>query len=282
MTFNDRSTDIQGDGGKIQIAPDGMVRFGTDSQINVLFYKKQVLDPALSAQHGRPMMVSRTYVRIQHPGERDYADDPVESKPGIQHRFARQWEQFQKSQEQIPDGTPTEILFPQNIEIAANLHGCGVHTIEQLAALQDSAAMNIGMGVTDWKNRAKSFLDKANSHVGYHQWQREKATLENKLEVQENQMGQLRAQLDKVLAQLQGVPGAMIPQGVGPQAQAHAASVVLPLVPRMDWTVASSPVPLPQPVYPLPEQGVQSSGAEIQQPVKRHRGRPRKVLHHPV
>ena len=241
MSFNDRSSSIVGDGGNIQIQADGMVRFGSDNNLNVLFYRKAVPDPELSMQHGRPMSVSKIYVRIQHPGEKDCNDDPVDNKPWTKQRYARQWEQFERQQDQIPDGSPIDILFPQNPEIGANLHGMGVHTIEQLAALTEHGAQSIGMGVTEWRNKARDFLNKANAHVGLHQWAKEKAVLENKLEVQENQMGQLRSQVDKLLAQLQGVPGAMIPNGVGPQAQGHAASVVVPARPAVDWTVQRSP-----------------------------------------
>ncbi len=272
MTFNDRSTDLPGDGGQIQIAPDGMVRFGSDSQMNVRFYNKAVPDPVLSQQHGRQINVDKIYVHIQHPGEKDYSDDPIENKPGIQKRFPRQWEQFEKRQEQVPAGTPIDILFPQSPAIGANLHGYGVHTIEQMANLHEHGAQAIGMGATEWRNAAKTFLDQANAHVGQHQWAREKATLENTIEVQGNQIGQLQAQLDKLLAQLQGVPGAMIPQGVGPLAQAHAASVVLPSAPRVDWTAGYTVS-----ASPAPAEALISSGAEIQQPIKRPRGRPRKV-----
>ncbi len=272
MTFNDRSTDIKGDGGLIQVAPGGMVRFGADSQMNVLFYNKDVFDEALSQQCGRPMKVDKIYVRIQHPGEVDYSDDPVENKPGIKQRFPRQWEQFEKSQEQIPTGTPIDLLFPQHPAIGANLHSHGVHTVEQMANLHEHGAQRIGMGATEWRNAAKTFLDQANAHVGQHQWAREKSVLENTIEVQGNQIGQLQAQLDKLLAQLQGVPGAMIPAGVGPQAQAHAASVVLPSAPRVDWTAGYTVQ-----ASPMPAEAMVSSGAEIQQPIKRPRGRPRKV-----
>ena len=127
MSFQDQSVALPGDG-RISLTPgasEGVfdVKFGSDNTTNVHFYRKAVHDAALSAQHGRPMTRGVEYVRIQQPGEKDYTDDPVANKPWARDRFPRQWAQYQRSQAQIPDGTPIDMLFPQRPEVGSNLHG---------------------------------------------------------------------------------------------------------------------------------------------------------------
>lgn len=224
MSFQDQSVALPGDG-RIQIQGDGMVRFGDDNHVNVTFYNRPVLDVAKSKEAGRRIMVGKVYVRIQQPGEKDCTDDPVENKPWTMQRFARQWQQYQASQQQIPDGTPVDMLpyFIQRPEIAANLHSLAVHTIEQLANLTEHGASSIGMGATQWRNMAKDFLEKANKGVGAHKMEAELAKRDNTIEVMSNQIEQLKTQLNKLMAERQGVPGTMIPQpGAMPMAQGHA------------------------------------------------------------
>jgi hypothetical protein len=286
MSFHDGSSQLPGDGQQIHIQQDGMVRFGSDNQTNVLFYKRPVADPELSRQFGRPMTKGVDYVRIQHPGERDTIDTPVANKPDAPHRWPRQWAQFQRSQEQIPDGTPIEMLFPQHPEIGANLH----------------AAQSIGMGATQWRNKAKDFLEKANKGVGIHKLEAELEKRDNVIEVLKNQLDEQKRQIDRLIAAQQGVPDAMIPTGRPTVAQAHAASVRPAAL--ADWTQASGQQLLQQPVEPYNQALAgsdwtqQAAGYAAPQPTPiapRPRGRPRKNpamppeatptddgLHHPL
>lgn len=242
MSFHDASSSLPGDGQQIQIQADGMVKFGNDSQTNVVFYKRPVLDLEKSRAAGRRIEVGVDYVRIQHPGERDTIDTPVANKPDAPHRWARQWMQYQKSQEQIPEGTPTSILpyFIQHPEIPANLHGNGVYTLEQLANLSEHAAQSIGMGVTQWRNMARDFLEKANKGVGVHQMQAALEKRDNEIEVLRLQLDAQRAQIDRLIAAQKGVPGTMIPADRPNVAQAHAASVAQTQTASQpyDWTQA--------------------------------------------
>jgi hypothetical protein len=302
MSFHDGSSQLPGDGQQIHIQSDGMVRFGSDNQTNVHFYKRPVADPELSRQYGRPMTKGVDYVRIQHPGERDTIDTPVANKPDAPHRWPRQWAQFQRSQEQIPDGTPIEMLFPQHPEIGANLHAYGIHTIEQMANLSEHAAQSIGMGATQWRNKAKDFLEKANTGVGIHKLEAELEKRDNVIEVMKNQLDEQKRQIDRLIAAQQGVPGAMIPAGRPTVAQAHAASVRQAA--PVDWTQPIEQQPLQQLVEPYNQALAgsdwtqQASGYAAPQPTPiapRPRGRPRKLpatapeatptddgLHHPL
>ncbi|MEJ0092820.1 MAG: hypothetical protein WDN46_14285 [Methylocella sp.] len=203
---------IDGQGGTIQ--PNGLVRFGSDETVNVLFYTKSVLDPVQSRERGRPYHVSLPYVRIQQPGEKDYIDRPVTENDAAKHRWPHHWARYEGGQKPAPAGTPLECLFPQHPEIAANLHTLAVHTVEQLAGLTAHGQQTIGMGATEWQRKAKEFLAAANGGVGMHRLQQENDKLKGQIEVQGNQIALMKTQIDRLLAaQNQKIPPAMIPNG---------------------------------------------------------------------
>ena len=93
--MNPMQVSIDGKSGMIQ--PNGMVSFGSDSDANVLFYNRSVLDPVKSKQEGRPVYVSKEYVRIQHPGEHlNVIDRPIDVDPRVIQRWPNQYQRFQK------------------------------------------------------------------------------------------------------------------------------------------------------------------------------------------
>jgi hypothetical protein len=206
------------DGQARTIQDDGMVRFHTDQQMNVLFYKKAVIDPIESRERGRTWTRAVDYVKIQQPGERDYVDRPA--RDDDKARWPQLWARYEQGQKQAPQGTPIDILFPQNPEIPANLHTLGVHTIEQCAGLTEHGAQTIGIGATMWRNKAKEFLSCANGGAGYGRLKAENDKLQNVIEVQGNQLAQMKHQLDQLAAQVnQKISPNMIPPHVPTIAQ---------------------------------------------------------------
>lgn len=219
--MNSNQVTIDGQSGTIQA--DGWVRMGSDDRVNVLFYRKSVLDRVKSVEAGRPVHIAMDYVRIQQPGEKDYADRPVDDDRSVIARWPRHWDAYQKGRAAAPDGTPVEMLFPQNPEIAANLHTLAVHTIEQLATLTAHGMQTIGMGATQWQQKAKQFLAAANGGAGMHRLAEQNAKLLSQLETQANQIASLRTQLDRLAALQSGVPSAMVPERLPTVAQQHAS-----------------------------------------------------------
>ena len=92
--MNNMQVTVDGMSGTIQ--QDGMVRFGSDDRMNVLFYDKVVIDPVKSREMGRPFSNSVPYVRIQQPGERDYVDRPIRENDDAIRRWPRHYEAYKQ------------------------------------------------------------------------------------------------------------------------------------------------------------------------------------------
>lgn len=235
--MNPMQISVDGKSGYIQ--SNGMVSFGSDEQANVIFYNKSVLDPVKSREQGRPFYVSKEYVRIQHPGEPlNIIDRPIADDPRVIQRWPNHYQKFQNNtQQDIPDGTPLEILFPNHPEIPANLHTHAVHTVEQLSMLSAHALQSIGMGAVEWQGMARKFIDSAKGGMEHHKLVKNVEDLKSQNEVLQNQISLLKSQLDRLAAANMGIPPAMIPSQRPTQAQQH---------------YYSAPDPVEQPTYAGP------------------------------
>lgn len=214
----------------------GSVNFAQDGLMNVNFYKKAVHDPIASMERGKPWSRSVTYVRIQHPGEKDCVDRPIQENDVAIIRWPGQWAAFERQQEQVPAGTPVDVLFPQSPEIAANMHTVAVHTVEQLAGLTAHGMQTVGMGATQWVAKAKQFLDAAKGGAAMHRLQLENDRQRNAIEALTNQVAQLNTVVERLAAEKSGVPPNLIPRSAPTTVQAHAAEaqVYQPLVELSD------------------------------------------------
>jgi len=181
----------------------GVVKYGNDAQTIALFYNRSVHNPVKSRQAGTPIHDDVDYVRIQQPGERlNIVDRPVQQEDKA--RFPRQWADYTSNREQIPEGTPIDLLFPAHPNVGANMRGLGVYTIEQCAELSGHAMDVIGMGAQEYVNRAKEYLDAAGKGVGLHRLHQELEDRDSKIRVLEAQVGSLKGQLDQLLSAVQG------------------------------------------------------------------------------
>lgn len=175
----------------------GMVRFGEDQNLLVMFYNRSVPVPALGHVNGRPIHRDEIYIKIQQPGEMlNIIDRPVKDED--KQRFRSQWANFIHDRTQVPEGSPIELLFPNHPSVGENLRAMGVFTIEQCAALSAHAIDTIGRGAQEYKNRAQKYLDQAQKGVNFHKMQQENDQLKQKMRVQESQIELLKRQLDNL------------------------------------------------------------------------------------
>ncbi len=176
----------------------GIAQYGDDSSLLVFFYNKSVQNPSKSLEAGRPIHENQIYIKIQHPGEQyNIIDRPVNDSDKM--RFRDKWSKFLQNRTQVPEGTAIEQLFPNYPAVAENLRACGVYTVEQCAKLSAAAIDNIGRGAQEYSNRAKKYLDSSTKGVAFHALQKENDDLRNSIAVQNNQIRQLKEQLDHVL-----------------------------------------------------------------------------------
>ena len=173
-----------------------------------IFLRKSVLDPWASREQGKPVHVSRDFCRIQHAGERDHIEVPVKLDEHPQ-LYPRQWEAFQREVQQVPDGTPLTVLFPDQPHIADNLKHWNVLTVEQLAVLEGTALTNIGAGALEWKRKAVQFQEAAQTSAPLRH-------LEAQLEQRDDRIKQLEEALTATTARLDALEQETPPPRRGP------------------------------------------------------------------
>lgn len=190
-----KPTDIEWNGG----GKSGLVKFGNDNNLLVMFYNKSVPNALKSREQGRQINENKLYIKIQHPGETSTViDRPMKEED--KQRFRDQWSKFVHNRTQVPEGTPIDLLFPNYPAVADNLRGMGVFTIEQCAELSAHAIDNIGRGAQEYVNRAKKYLDSANKGQNFHKLQAE-------LDEEKAKNRRLEADMAKLLERFNALEG---------------------------------------------------------------------------
>lgn len=221
----------------------GVVEYGGgDRNMVAIFYTKPLHNPAKSNEQGRPIYEDSVFVRIHPPGERlNIVDRPATTQD--QRRFPAQWMQFKENREQIPEGTPIDLLYQDKPSVAAMLRAHGVHTIEQCAELSAPAIENIGMGAQQYCNDAAKYLKMSAKGVTASQFRaemeekdREIASLKHTIQLQAGQLEKLMQsqaasptleQVQQLLSGIQGRPlhPAGAPKQMAPQFDASTAQI---------------------------------------------------------
>lgn len=170
----------------------GKVLYGHDEQMVVRFYRKAVKSTDHDIAAGKPPFVSVDYVMIKEPGDRLHIiDKPVEEEH--KWRWPRLYELFQKQQEQIPDGTPIEVLFRSEPDIVARLKQAGIHVIQQVAEMSEHTMHSLGMGARTWQQRGAKFLETAGNHAQVAALESEMQTLRDQLRaIQEERLAEVQ------------------------------------------------------------------------------------------
>lgn len=183
----------------------GQVKYGDDSRLAVMFYPKSTLNVVKSREEGIRVYDTQTYIRIHTPGEMlNIIDRPIQEND--KHRFPKQWTQFLQHKQQVPEGTPVDLLFPNDPAIADNLKSRAVHTVQQLSKLSSNAMDTIGMGAQQWVTLAKQYLENASSGSAFLHLQEEL-----KKEKQSNKL--LQKQFDQLKDQFAALKVALVNPG---------------------------------------------------------------------
>lgn len=134
----------------------GAVSFNTVGQ-SITFYQRAELVPFETEKQGRPVFRQADYVKVATPGEHDEIDREATSLDKA--RYRDQWKAYQEGRSDVPTGTSLTVLFASNPEIIEGLKFYKLHTVEQLAAMSDHAVQNLPLGGSEWREKAKRFME---------------------------------------------------------------------------------------------------------------------------
>ncbi len=259
----------------------GLVQYGDDRNVTVIFSREPVFNEAKSREAGRPIYEERDFVTAFQPGERlQVPKFPVTDEH--KRRWPRQWAAYIQNRPQESDGTPIDLLFAANISRCAMYKAYGVTTVEQLVNLSGNAIDTIGMGCQDDINRARTFLERAKAGVPLHRYEGKIAELESENRTLKESLSRMQAQVNQLLTMIPheaakvpsytgegvqtiaGAPGATIRTG-----EAHAGRVDPGVFKLPDGELRRDPVDVQSQII----KGTHPS-REVRQPV---RGKARKA-----
>jgi hypothetical protein len=179
------------------MAPSGV---SDDGKIVGFFYKA-VLNRAKSTSV--PVHDNVVCVRIQNPGERDYIERKAREEDF--NRWPRQYHAFTQGRKFVSEGTPLELLFPDQPNIVATLNAVNIHTVQQLANLSGDAISRGGIGFQDWVTKAKKYLESAEKGVNFQKFEAEKTKWEQERASLQKQISDLATQLQQVVQKQTGM-----------------------------------------------------------------------------
>lgn len=176
---------------------------------NVLVFWRDVAQNELaSAQSGKPEFDDVLYVRVTSPGskdtnvfevERNYAEGfphPIHKKKRLNKAV---YDKYRKYIDQyvadgaviVTEGTPIEQWALVTARQALTLKHNGVHSVEALANLSDSAIAAVGMGSRALVQKAKDWLAQAQNSATAMQAQEQARRTQEQLDYLRQQMADL-------------------------------------------------------------------------------------------
>lgn len=156
-----------------------------DDQLYVRFLEKPREDEAKSAELGRPIFKTVTYIQIMQPGNKENIILRPVTKRDMA-RFKKAYDHYQANKdEDYVEGTPLSTWPALNAGQVEELKHFNIRTVEQLANISDVNAQNF-MGAQQLKQRAQAFLEVSEKSA-------EGEILHQKLEASSNEVAMLHA-----------------------------------------------------------------------------------------
>lgn len=176
------------------------VNHGSDAGLYVEFRMDALQDHAKSTEEGRPIFTDTPFITIMFPGDKTKKiDRPVKLKddidgPSDPRRFPRQWEQFKAQEEQSSEGLPIQQWSVLTKGQALELKAMGIHTVEQMAELPDSALT--WLGARALREQAINWISKAGAHKVEAKLTAENTRLKDQIDALTLQVKDLAARID--------------------------------------------------------------------------------------
>lgn len=161
---------------------------GKESQVIPLFYRSTKYRPVIPGVRDAPESEAVDMIEIRQAGEKDFTREEVNEYH--KRRWPGPWASYQAGVEQSKSGTPIEMLYPGQAEIAAELKRFNIHSVEALANVPDSSG-NIIPFLTDRKKQAAAFLERHAKIAGFEE-----------IKAENDRMGKELAEMQALLATL--------------------------------------------------------------------------------
>lgn len=145
-------------------------------------------------ENGLPVFRTVELVELLIAGDKGNAPEKKVTQD-IKNQFPNEyaiWKSKKINPDMIGDGIPLSLWPLIPTEMAKALEFMNVFTVQQLAALSDSAISKPGaIGLRDMREKAKAFIDSAKSAAPIAKLEVENKDLRQKLELMQSQMEQL-------------------------------------------------------------------------------------------
>lgn len=171
------------------------VKHGDDNGLYVEFYMEAVLNEDKSKDAGRPIFEDHEYICIHIVGDtktvrkRPIKHDWSGNTPPDVERWPRQYQAFKNQQAQVTEGTPVTEWSLITKSDALSLKAMNIHTVEQLAGLQEN---NLNwLGARGMRDKAAAWIAQAKDNSGIAKLQSENESLKLQIEALQNQMNGL-------------------------------------------------------------------------------------------
>lgn len=174
---------------------------GDDNGLFAEFRIEAVQNHAKSREAGRAVFEDVPFITIHFPGDKTKKiDRPVRMEddndvPSDPHRFPRQWAKFKAEEEQTGDGLPIQQWPVLSKSQALEFKAMGIHTLEHLAELPDTA-LN-WLGARELRTQAQAWLDKAGAHAAESRLAAENAQMREQIAAMQKQIAELAEQARK-------------------------------------------------------------------------------------
>lgn len=168
------------------------------------FYRDKAENGFKSAQAGHPVFDDVEMVDIIIPGQ----NQSIASERVKQHhkdRWPTQYAAWKAGLEIAQEGSPLEYWPPLTPAQVGNLKALNVHTVEQLATVDDSALTRMGMGARDLREKAKAWLENAKGGESVSQLMAENSALKAQVKAMETNYADL-AERVRQLTEAQSQP----------------------------------------------------------------------------
>lgn len=147
-----------------------------------------------SEQEGRPIYEDREFVRIITPGIAKSM--PVEEVTAEhKNRWPQEYATFKSGLEEPVSGTPLEKWPQMTPSMCLMLKAMHVRTVEELAVLDDNILQGIGIGGRQFRDKAKEFVERANTDAPVEAALARAALAEERFETLQRQFEELKALL---------------------------------------------------------------------------------------